>query len=146
DHSWPQIRREMPDAELWLVGSAPESLRSFSRAPDGVYFKGFVPDITAVYADTRLVVCPLRSGGGTRLKLLEAASYGRPIVSSAIGAEGIGFRAGEDALIHDDPAEVATACIAVLRDDDLALRLGLNARALVARNYARPAVVSELAT
>lgn len=142
---WPAIRRELPDAELWLAGTGAEQLRSHGNPPPGVRFLGFVPDLAAVYAQARLVVCPLRSGGGTRVKLLEAAAHGRPIVSTAVGAEGIGFEDGADALIADPPRAFAAACLAVLRDDALAARLAENARRLVNRAYARPAVVEALA-
>jgi glycosyltransferase involved in cell wall biosynthesis len=59
-----------------------------------VEFRGFVDDLSALYAETRIVCCPIVIGSGTRIKLVEAASYARPIVATRIGAEGLDFRDG----------------------------------------------------
>lgn len=144
DQVWPHVRVAVPHAELWLAGAGSEHLRSYARRPDGVSFLGFVDDLNAIYARSRAVICPLRSGGGTRIKLLEAAGQRRPIVSTRVGAEGIGFRDGEDAFIVDDPTTFAARCVQVLKDEPLAERLARNAFNLVQQRYARGAVVDSL--
>ena len=86
---WPRLVRLRPDAKLLIVGPRSEELPSFAAPPSGVQFLGFVPDLDELYARTRVFCCPVQSGGGTRLKILEAASYGIPVVSTPMGAEGI---------------------------------------------------------
>ena len=144
DEVWPRVKAAVPDAELWLAGAGVEHLRSYARRPEGVSFLGFVDDLNGVYARSRAVICPLRSGGGTRIKLLEAAGQRRPVVSTRVGAEGIGFQDGEDAFIVDDAASFAARCIQVLEDKPLAERLALNAYRRIERDYARGAVVDLL--
>lgn len=142
----PLLRRHQPEAELWLAGASPESIPSFARAPDGVRFLGFVEDIAGVYAAARIVVCPIRFGSGTRVKLVEAAAWGKAIVSTRIGAEGLGMVHRRDVLFADGGVELAEACLELLRDDRLVERLGANARALAERSYDRSKIVQALAT
>ncbi len=142
----PLLRRHQPEAELWLAGASPESIPSFARAPDGVRFLGFVEDIAGVYAAARIVICPIRFGSGTRVKLVEAAAWGKAIVSTRIGAEGLGMVHRRDVLFADGGVELAEACLELLRDDRLVERLGANARALAERSYDRAKVVQALAT
>jgi glycosyltransferase involved in cell wall biosynthesis len=82
-----------------------------------------VPSMNPHYEAARVVVVPLRTGTGTRLKALEALASGRPVVGTTIGLEGIGIADREQALVADDPAALADAVIAVLHDDQLAGRL-----------------------
>ena len=102
--------RRFPTAELRLVGPAPEEIAAYGRAPDGVKFCGFVPSLEEAYASARIVVCPIRYGGGTRVKLVEAAGWGKPIVSTTLGAEGLGMINDVHALIADSP-EAACGCV-----------------------------------
>lgn len=139
------IRAQMPDAELWLVGKSPENLASFALRPEGVSFLGFVDDLDAVYRDARVVVCPIRYGSGTRVKLVEAAAWGKPIVSTGIGAEGLGMKDGEDAALVDDPRQFAASCLHLLRDDTACATLGKNARELALRTFDKHGIVQQLA-
>jgi hypothetical protein len=126
----PLIRSRFPTAELWLVGPAAEKMSAFSRPPAGVKFLGFVSDLDAVYAAARIVICPIRYGGGTRVKLVEAAGYAKPIVSTTIGAEGLGMIHGVHALIADSPDEIADACASLLVDDEQCVALSREVRTL----------------
>jgi glycosyltransferase involved in cell wall biosynthesis len=139
EHIWPLIRERKPNARFLIAGANPEALSG--RGAEGVECLGFVPDLAPVYAQARLVVCPLRSGSGTRVKLLEAAAHARAIVSTSIGAEGISFVDGRDALIRDEPAAFASACVDLLEDAERATGLGLAARAFVQDGYSRSAVI-----
>jgi glycosyltransferase involved in cell wall biosynthesis len=134
-HIWPRIRRRRPDAQLIIAGDLPENIPSRSDAPAGVEFTGFVPDLAALYARTRVVVCPIYSGGGTRLKIIEAAAYGRAIVSTSMGTEGLVFEPERDLLVHDDEPGFADACIALLANVTFAERLGSSARTIAFREY-----------
>jgi glycosyltransferase involved in cell wall biosynthesis len=114
---WPRVHAAVPGARLKVVGRMPELIPSYARKPAGVEFAGFVPDIAAAYHEARVVICPIISGGGTRVKLVEAAAFGKPIVSTHVGAEGLDFDDGQHALLRDDPDQFADACIRLLQDE-----------------------------
>jgi glycosyltransferase involved in cell wall biosynthesis len=132
---WPLIRARHPDATLTIAGKGPERLGCFGAPPPGVMFTGFVPSVEALYAETRVVCCPLLTGGGTRLKLIEAAGFGKAMVSTHIGAEGLDFREGAEILLRDDDASFAEACSTLLEDDAACRRLGSAARARAVALY-----------
>ncbi|MFN0160331.1 MAG: glycosyltransferase family 4 protein [Burkholderiales bacterium] len=144
DSVWPLIRAAEPDARLILAGPNPERIRHHGTAPDGVSIPGFVDDLDSLYASAAVVVCPIRSGGGTRIKLIEAAGYGKPIVSTIIGAEGLEFADGTEILLRDAPADFAAACVALLRDPPKAQLLGARARTTALRRFDRAVVVERL--
>ncbi|QCK87805.1 glycosyltransferase [Phreatobacter aquaticus] len=129
-----QARSRQP-VRLVIVGMSPPDAVRRLAALSGVTVTGTVPDVAPYYRDADLVVAPLRAGGGTRIKLLEAAGHGRPAVSTRIGAEGLGLRHGRDLLIADTPQDFASACLAVLDRPDLARRLVVNARQAVRRDH-----------
>ena len=79
---------------------------------------------------------PIRAGGGTRIKLLESATHGVPIVATRIGAEGTGFRSGQELLLADNEQDFASSCARLLNDTKLASRLVAGARRKVRRDYA----------
>src|SRR5205807_60194 len=106
-----------------IVGEDTETVPIPDHAP-GIGVLGFMPDLEGVYQDARLVVCPVRSGGGTRIKIIEAAMYGRAVVSTAIGAEGLAFEAGSEILIADSADDFARRCAEVLADGEYADRVG----------------------
>jgi glycosyltransferase involved in cell wall biosynthesis len=89
----------------------------------GVRFTGWVPDVTPFYRTAGVAVTPLHSGGGTRLKVVEALARRVPLVSTSFGCEGLGLRAGEELLVADEPDEFAAACASVLEDPQLRQRL-----------------------
>jgi len=127
---FPLIRRRFPTAELRLVGPAPEKIAAYGHAPDGVKFCGFVPSLEEAYGAARIVVCPIRYGGGTRVKLVEAAGWGKPIVSTTLGAEGLGMINDVHALIADSPEGLADACGSLFLDDEKCSALSRSVRAL----------------
>jgi glycosyltransferase involved in cell wall biosynthesis len=94
-----------------------------------------VDDLRPHLSAAAVVVVPLRLGSGTRLKILEAWAMGRPVVSTALGAEGLDGVAGRHLLIADDPAEFASAVLRVLGEPALASELGRAGRALAAERY-----------
>jgi glycosyltransferase involved in cell wall biosynthesis len=117
---WPRVRQAVPDAELVIAGGEPERIPSFREQPEGVVFTGFVDDLDALYGRARIVCCPLRNGGGTRLKLIEAAARGKPMVATSVAMEGLAFRNGLDAIVRDDDSRLAEACAMLLTDNDRA--------------------------
>jgi glycosyltransferase involved in cell wall biosynthesis len=114
---FPLLRRMEPHAEFLAAGRNPptEMLAQFSNVP-GVTFTGTVPDIRPYIERAALCVVPLRIGGGTRLKILEAAAAGKAIVSTRLGAEGLDFVDGREILLADDATSFADCVASLLRD------------------------------
>lgn len=139
---WPSILSVLPDAKLIIAGANPEHIASFADSPPGVEFRGFVDDLEKLYKDVMVVCCPILAGGGTRIKILEAASFGKPVVSTTIGAEGIALKDGEEILLRDDNKSFAEACIQLLQDRNLAAGVGEKARLVVARLYDKQSVIN----
>ena len=141
---FPIIRQQVPAARLIVAGTLPQCIPSFRSAGDGVEFPGFVQDLAGLYARSRVVACPVTTGSGTRIKLLEGAAYGRPMVSTRLGAEGLSFQDGRDLLLHDDDAGFAAACARLLQDDEACARLGAAARAQMRAEYADEGIVKRI--
>ena len=130
----PLVRAQRPATTLAITGKKPAVLPPALRA-DGVELLGYVDDVRSVVGDSAAMVVPLRQGGGTRLKILEAMALGTPVVSTTVGAEGINVTNGEDILLADDPSDFARRVVALLDDPALGARLARAARGLVEREY-----------
>jgi glycosyltransferase involved in cell wall biosynthesis len=104
---WPRILAALPQARLIIAGDKPEMIPSFRENPEGVVFTGFVDDLAALYRESRIVCCPLTNGGGTRVKLIEAAAWSKPIVATAVAVEGLALRDGRELLVRDTDAALA---------------------------------------
>jgi glycosyltransferase involved in cell wall biosynthesis len=144
EHIWPIIRAACPDATLVIAGEKPERLRTFSEQHEGVTYTGFVPDLDGLYAGVRAVCCPLRTGGGTRIKIIEAAAHGKAVVSTRMGAEGLEFADGREILLRDTVRAIADACIDLLQNDELCQPLGKAARARAVSLYERSNVIRRI--
>jgi glycosyltransferase involved in cell wall biosynthesis len=125
----PLIVREAPGTMFHVVGSKPAD-EVLALRSERVIVHGFVPDTRPYFRDAETVVVPLLHGGGTRLKILEAAACGKPIVTTTLGVEGLDFRPGEDLLVADSAGEFVEAVLALGGDEGLRRRLGRNARAV----------------
>jgi glycosyltransferase involved in cell wall biosynthesis len=132
---WPLIRRQLPSATCKLVGRVPPG-RALTHLPDGVETTGFVDDVRPFFAGASVFAVPLRVGGGTRLKILDAMASGKAIVSTSIGCEGLGLIPEKEILIGDSPEEFARQVVRVCQDAALRLALGAAGRARVEREYA----------
>ena len=144
DEVWPLVRERMPDAQFFVVGKDPHPrLRRLYGLP-GVTVTGWVEQILPYFAAASVYVVPLRVGGGTRLKVLEAMAMGLPMVSTALGAEGLGAESGGQLMLADDPDQFAAAVIALLEDEGTAKRLGADAQHFVRQRYGWPAIVPRL--
>src|SRR5205814_10238117 len=99
-----------------------------------------VPDAAPCYRAADAIVVPVRAGGGTRIKVLEAFSYRRPVVSTSIGIEGIDAHDAEHVLLADTADVFAEQCVRLMRDAALAERLTEDALSLVKRAYSLEAV------
>ncbi len=124
----PELRRSVPDARVRLVGRFDPAQRSLDDRPQ-VDLVGPVPDMAGELARADLVVVPLRYGSGTRVKILEAFAHRVPVVSTTVGAEGLGVESGRHLLLADAPAGFAEACARLLVDAELRRRLAEAAHA-----------------
>jgi glycosyltransferase involved in cell wall biosynthesis/GT2 family glycosyltransferase len=131
----PRVRRTRPDVRFRIVGAyPPEAVRRLADTP-GVEVTGQVDDIAPHYRNAAVFVAPVLQGSGTRLKILEAMASGCPVVSTTIGAEGLGARDGREIVLADTPEAMAAAIERVLADGELARRLARAARDLVVARY-----------
>jgi polysaccharide biosynthesis protein PslH len=136
-HILPRIRSHIPEFRWRIVGrDAPKSLVDLAADPNsGVELAGFVDDLRREYAAAAIVVVPLTSGGGTKLKVLEAMAMGRAVVTTPIGAEGITVRDGVEMEIADSAEAFAQKIERLLLDPQRAANMAAAARALAERSY-----------
>ncbi len=142
--AWPLVQALHPDATLYVVGQAPTRTVTALRARIGIEVTGYVEDILPYFGGADVYIVPLRVGGGTRLKVLEAMAAGLPLVSTTLGAEGIALTPGQDAVLADSPSELAAQVSALLSDRARAAALGAAARAFVEQHYDWAKVVPPL--
>jgi glycosyltransferase involved in cell wall biosynthesis len=130
-----------PRAEAWIVGnySRDNEVARLGALP-GVVLFGFVEDVGPLYARAAVVVAPLASGSGTKLKVLEAFAHGAPVVTTPVGAAGLGGRDGVHLLVGEGPGGLARHVCALLADRELADRLSVAARAYVLEHHGADAV------
>jgi glycosyltransferase involved in cell wall biosynthesis len=132
---WPLIYRAIPQARLIIGGPAPENIRGYNAGVPGTEFTGFIEDLDELYRRSRVVCAPILSGAGTRVKIIEAAAYRKPIVATPLGAEGLHLRDGREILLRENAKSFANACIELLTNDSLCERLGSGAYDAVVRHY-----------
>lgn len=116
DDIFPRIRQEIPNTRLLLVGNAPPPAIYALAAQPQVTLTGRVPSLMPFFAAADIVVCPLRIGGGIKVKVLEALRAGKAIVSSSVGVQGLDGAARRAIAIADDPAAFATHIVRLLRN------------------------------
>lgn len=133
---WPRILAVRPGARLRIVGENPGARIQAWHDGARVHVMGFVPDVRSVIAQAGVVIVPLRVGGGTRLKILEAMALGKAVVSTHIGAEGLGLTSGDNAYLADAPADFARACVGLMAATERRAALGRAAREYVATHFA----------
>jgi len=131
----PLIRQHNPQAHLQVTGTTQGIKIDDLPLDESVNLIGFVEDIRPVVAGAWVCVVPLRQGGGTRIKILEAMALGTPVVATSKGAEGLDVTHNENILIADHPGEFALHVVRLLNDSELRARLVMNARRLVVQRY-----------
>jgi sugar transferase (PEP-CTERM/EpsH1 system associated) len=142
----PLIRAQEPSVMLSIVGRAPTPAVKALAAEAGIDVTGRVDDVRPFMADAAVYVVPLRIGGGTRLKIFEAMSMGKAVVSTTVGAEGLPVTDGEHVLLADEPVTFARAVVDLLRRPAERERLERAARSLVVERYDWSAVAGGLET
>jgi sugar transferase (PEP-CTERM/EpsH1 system associated) len=131
----PLIREETPEARFIVVGQRPHRRLNSLRDDPAVTLTGWVEDTRPYISEAAVYVAPLRMGGGTRLKLLEAMAMEKPVVATRLGAEGYPVMDGRELLLADTPADFAAAVLSLLHTSERRTELGQTARTFVERRY-----------
>ena len=132
---WPELRERHPSLVWRLVGKNPHAVSRFVSGDPRIEVIGPVPDAVTELARSRIAVVPLRTGSGTRLKILEAWAAGLPVVSTTLGAEGLPARPQENVLLADTPADFVSAVTRLLTCPALVSSLGLAGRLLLEKEF-----------
>jgi glycosyltransferase involved in cell wall biosynthesis len=140
----PLLRQASPSPRFWIVGQNPHPRLAALANQPGVVLTGRVDDVRPYIAAAGVYAVPLRIGGGTRLKVLEAMAMGKAIVSTRLGCEGFDLVPGQEMLIADTPAEFAAAVLALLHDPDRRERMGRAARRFAESWYDWSAILPRL--
>jgi glycosyltransferase involved in cell wall biosynthesis len=142
--AWPTLKRLRPRVRLRIVGPKPPNV--IANWPDPrVRVIGYVDDVRPEMARASAIIVPLRIGGGTRLKVLEAMALGKAVVSTTLGAEGLDVTHEHDILLADDGPGLAAQLARVLSDETLSRRLGEDARKLAVDRYSWRSAAERLA-
>jgi glycosyltransferase involved in cell wall biosynthesis len=139
----PRVESVLGTVEVWIVGASP-SPEVLALANKSVHVTGQVKDVVPYYERSAISIVPLRAGGGTRLKILEAMALGRPVVSTSIGCEGLDVIDGEQLLIADTPEKFSEGIIRLLTDKNLYQKMTADARQFVETRYDWNLIVRKL--
>jgi len=134
---WPKVRAAYPAAEYWLAGkNDPATARRWEAAP-GVKVLGYVDDLAAIYAASWFTLCPLWTGGGTNIKVLESLAFGRTCVTTVVGHRGFEDRlqSGDSLLVAANAEDLARSCIRLINDHARRLALAKRGREVVQREF-----------
>ena len=132
---FPLIKERLPTMRFYIAGKdPPPEIEKYATDPN-VVVTGFVEDIREYFERSQVVVVPLRIGGGTRLKILEAMAMKKPVVATPIGAEGIDVEDGKNILLEEDPQKFADAVIGLINNLPQQKQLGAAGRQLVEQKY-----------
>jgi glycosyltransferase involved in cell wall biosynthesis len=131
----PRVRARVPDVTLTIIGRNPGARVKALGSQPGVTVTGTVKDVRSHVTEGALYIVPLRVGGGTRLKILEALSQSKPVLSTTIGAEGLGLEPGKHIEIADDPERFADRTVALLGDPARRAALSREGRAVVQEKF-----------
>jgi polysaccharide biosynthesis protein PslH len=143
---WPRVKAVMPEARFYAIGSRPSAkLLAAAAADPHVEAPGFVDDVRPWVSRAAVYVVPLRVGGGTRLKVVDAMAQGKAIVSTTVGAEGVEGEDGRHFLLRDDPQSFADTVVELLRDPARRRQLGSDARDRAVERYSWPLLADRLA-
>ncbi len=137
----PLLRADDPSTELWLAGPNQEKVRQLGDAA-GVKLLGFVPDLRHLFGEVRLVLAPLLSGSGFRMKALAALAHGLPVVTNALGARGCDAEPPAR-TVAEGPRALADAALRLLRSPEAAAKAGRAAFAWANRNLTAGAVAAD---
>jgi sugar transferase (PEP-CTERM/EpsH1 system associated) len=133
---WPQLRARVPDATMDIAGSnPPEDLIRLARSLPGVTVHGYLPDVRPLIDSAAVFVCPIRDGGGTKLKILDAFAMKKCVVAHPIACEGIDVTAGRDVVLASTSEEFVSQISRLFANERERVDIGTAARELVEKHY-----------
>lgn len=138
---WPLLSARMPDLTWTVVGaSPPQQVVDLAARDARVVVTGFVDDVRPYLSRAEIYLCPMRDGGGTRVKILDALAMSKPIVSTTMGCEGIDVTPGVDVLIADTPDAFVSQIARLRADSSLRAAMSAAARKLAVDRYSWPVI------
>jgi GT2 family glycosyltransferase/glycosyltransferase involved in cell wall biosynthesis len=143
DRVLPRVIAECPELRFYLAGFDPSKDGQLARYPQ-IEMLGTIADVKPLLAEKAVFICPILSGSGVRVKLLEAFAAGTPVVSTRIGAEGLARTDGDVCALADEPDDFASRTLALLRDPEAATDMARRARAEIEQNWDSTAVIGRL--
>jgi glycosyltransferase involved in cell wall biosynthesis len=132
---FPLLKAKIPDIKFYIVGKEPPKRVHELSKINGIVVTGEVEDVRPYLANADVAVIPLKVGGGTRLKILEAMAMGIPVISTKLGAEGLDVKEDENILIADDHEDFAQKIYEIITDKQLSKRISDSAIKFVEENY-----------
>ncbi|KKR11755.1 MAG: glycosyltransferase PslH [Candidatus Woesebacteria bacterium GW2011_GWA1_39_21] len=137
DEIWPQIRKiYKAPLKLWIVGrKMPEWIKNSARQNSDVFITENIKDARDAYASATIMITPIKGGGGTRIKILEAMAAGLPVVSTSIGIAGLKVENGKNVLIADTSEDIAENAVKLLNDENLLRKIGKNGQLHVEKYF-----------
>lgn len=143
---FPLITQKEEDATLTIIGKNPpeDFIRLAEQKPDQIRVTGYVPDLTPYLQNAAVIVIPVRTGSGMRVRILTAFAHAMPVVTTTVGLEGIDATNGKEVLLADTPQQFSDTVIDLLQDTSLQQRLAINGRKLVEEKYDWQVVLDRL--
>ena len=146
DKLWQSLREKYPNLCIDIVGAnPPEKIKNLERTHPGFKVHGFVDDVRPYLDRASIYLCPIRDGGGTKLKILDAMAMAKPLVTHPIACEGIAVTPEENVLFADTPDQFIDQISCLLTDSDRGHALGIHARSLIKANYSYASIGKQLA-
>ena len=140
----PHIVEQKPNVTLALVGSINKAIAIPHHLAKNIISLGYVKDLASVYLSSRINICPLLKGAGTKVKLQEALAYALPIVTTTIGASGLKLENAIDAYIIDEPQAFANQILTLLDNEQLCQKLSAAANLTFQKHYAKEGIYKKL--
>jgi glycosyltransferase involved in cell wall biosynthesis len=148
--AFPRIIESVPNVNVLIQGNLTRNPKIQSHpvvkkyGKKNIFLEGFRENLAGVYADARIVICPIRQGTGMKVKVIEALAYGKPVVGTSIAFEGIDAADGEHAMISDNPYEFASSIVDLIADPVRCARIGMNGFNLFKEKYHFQRVMTDL--
>ncbi len=140
---YPIIKKELTNVRFIIAGSQMDRDIQKSCTGDGILVKGFVNDLSNLWLDTDIFIAPVRMGSGVNVKVLEAMSYGVPVITTSKGSEGINVKDGKHLLISNSPSEILHSIKYLIGNAGVRRNIGLNAREFIIRNHSTDKVIGQ---
>ncbi len=142
---WPLLTAKVPDCVLHIVGASPsESIKKLSEKDNSIFVHGFVDDVRPYMEKAAVYICPIRDGGGTKLKLLDAFSMKKAVVAHPVACEGINAQPGHDVFFAEAPDEFVEKICMLFANPKLGQVTGANAREMVSSFYSYESIGEKL--